>query len=145
MQYININSLVRKYDKHKHTKNISLRFLGGSNSKESSCDAGDLGSIPGWGRSPGEGNGNPFQYSYLENPMDSRAWWAVVQFSSVAQLYLNLCDPVDSSKTRFPVCHQLLEVTQTHVHRVGDTTQPSHPLSSLSHHTFNLSQNQGLL
>ena len=38
--------------------------------KESACNAGDLGSIPGLGRSPGEGNGNPFQYSCLENPMD---------------------------------------------------------------------------
>ena len=42
------------------------------------CNAGDLGSIPGWGRSPGEGNGNPLQYSCLENPMDGGAWWATV-------------------------------------------------------------------
>ena len=40
--------------------------------------AGDLGSIPGLGRTPGEGNGNPLQYSCLENPMDSGAWWAIV-------------------------------------------------------------------
>ena len=40
--------------------------------------AGDLGSIPGSGRSPGEGNGNPLQYSCLENPMDRGAWWAIV-------------------------------------------------------------------
>ena len=39
---------------------------------------GDLGSVPGSGRSPGEWNGNPFQYSYLKNPMDSRAWWTTV-------------------------------------------------------------------
>ena len=39
---------------------------------------GDPGSIPGWGRSPGEGNGNPFQYSYLENPMDRGGWWATI-------------------------------------------------------------------
>ena len=45
-------------------------------SKESTCKAGDTGSIPGSGRSPGEGNGNPFQYSYLENGMVRRAWWA---------------------------------------------------------------------
>ena len=38
----------------------------------------DLGSIPGWGRSPGEGHGNPLRYSCLENPMDRRAWWATV-------------------------------------------------------------------
>ena len=46
--------------------------------KESACSAGDLGSLPGSGRSPGEGNGNPRQYSCLENPMDRGAWWATV-------------------------------------------------------------------
>ena len=46
--------------------------------KESACNAGDLGSIPGLGRSPGEGNGNPLQYSCLENPMDRGAWRATV-------------------------------------------------------------------
>ena len=49
--------------------------------KESDCnarDAGDVGSIPGSGRFPGEGNGNPFQYSCLENPMDGGAWWATI-------------------------------------------------------------------
>ena len=50
---------------------------GGSDGKESTCNLGDLGSVPGSGRSPGEGNGNPLQYSCLENPMD-RAWWATV-------------------------------------------------------------------
>ena len=44
----------------------------------SACNVGDLGSIPGLGRSPGEGNGNPLQYSCLENPMDGGAWWAIV-------------------------------------------------------------------
>ena len=52
-------------------------FPGGSDGKESTCNLGDLGSVPGSGRSPGEGNGNPLQYSCLENPMD-RAWWATV-------------------------------------------------------------------
>ena len=47
---------------------------GGSYGKASVYNAGDLGSIPGSGRSPGEGNGNPLQYSCLENPMDGRAW-----------------------------------------------------------------------
>ena len=46
--------------------------------KESPCNAGDLGSISGLGRSSGEGNGNPLQYPCLENPMDRRAWWASV-------------------------------------------------------------------
>ena len=51
---------------------------GDSDSKQSVYSVGDLGSIPGLGRSPGEGNGNPFQYSCLENPMDGGAWWAIV-------------------------------------------------------------------
>ena len=46
--------------------------------QKSTCDVGDLGSIPGLGRSPGEGNGNPLQYSCLENPMDREAWQATV-------------------------------------------------------------------
>ena len=49
-------------------------FPGGSEVKASACNAGDLGSIPGSGRSPGEGNGNPLQYSCLANPMDGEAW-----------------------------------------------------------------------
>ena len=49
-------------------------FPGGSDGKASAYNAGDLGSIPGSGRSPGEGNGNPLQYSCLENPMDGEAW-----------------------------------------------------------------------
>ena len=49
-------------------------FPGGSEGKVSACNAGDLGSIPGPGRSPGEGNGNPLQYSCLENPMDREGW-----------------------------------------------------------------------
>ena len=55
-----------------------ISFLGGSEVKASACDVGDLGSIPGSGRSPGEGNGNPLQYSCLENPMGGGAWWATV-------------------------------------------------------------------
>ena len=52
---------------------ILLGFPGGSEGKVSACKAGDLASIPGSGRSPGEGNGNPVQYSCLENPMDREA------------------------------------------------------------------------
>ena len=51
-----------------------LGFPGGSEVKESASNAEDPGSIPGSGRSPGEGNGNPLQYSCLENPMDGEAW-----------------------------------------------------------------------
>ena len=53
-------------------------LLSESDSKESACNAGDPGSTPGLGRSPGEGNGNPLQYSCLENPMDREAWQATV-------------------------------------------------------------------
>ena len=56
----------------------TLGFPCSSVGKESACNAGDPGSIPGLGRSPGEGNGNPLQYSCLENPMDRGAWWATV-------------------------------------------------------------------
>ena len=55
-----------------------------------------------------------------------------------------LCNPMDCSTPGFPVHNQLLELTQTHVHWVGDAIQPSHPLSSLSPPAFNLSQHQGL-
>jgi len=57
---------------------LSVGFPGGSDNKESACNAGDLGSIPGLGRSPGEGNGYPLQYSYLENSMNRGAWQATV-------------------------------------------------------------------
>ena len=50
--------------------------------KESACSTGDLGSIPGLGRSPGEGNGNPLQYSGLESPKDRGAWWAAVHWTA---------------------------------------------------------------
>ena len=55
-----------------------MAFLGGSDGKASAYNAGDLGSIPGSGRSSGEGNGNPLQYSCLENPMDGGDWLAAV-------------------------------------------------------------------
>ena len=60
---------------YKHSVNLELLgFPGGSDNKESTCNAGDPGLIPGLGRSPGEGNGNPLQYSCLKNPMDRGAW-----------------------------------------------------------------------
>ena len=55
-----------------------MGFPGGSYGKESACNVGDPGSIPGSGRSLGEGHGNPLQYSCLENPMDGGAWWAPI-------------------------------------------------------------------
>ena len=62
----------------KHLSSLG-RFLGGSDGKESACNVGDLGLIPGSGRSPGEGNGTPLQHPFLENPTDGGAWRATVQ------------------------------------------------------------------
>ena len=133
---------------------------------------GDLGLIPGLGRSAGEGKGCPLQYSGLENSMDCRVhevpksrtqlrnfhfhfrgklclfvtclsimFLLCFQFSCSC---LTLCNTMDRSTPGFPVHHQLLEPTQTHVCRVSDTIQTSHPLSSPSPPAFNLSQNQSL-
>ena len=67
-----------------------------------------------------------------------------VQFISVTQSCLTLCDPMDCSTPGFLVHHQLPELAQTQVHQVSDAIQPSHPLSSPSPPAFNLAQNQGL-
>ena len=69
---------------------------------------------------------------------------SVSQFSSVAQSCPTLCDPMDCSTPGFPVHHQLPELTQTHVHRVGDAIDPGHPLSFPSPPAFSFSQHQGL-
>ena len=66
------------------------------------------------------------------------------QFSSVTQSCLTLCDPMDFSMPGLPVHHQLLGLTHTHVHWIGDAIQPSHPLSPPSPPAFSLSQHQGL-
>ena len=67
----------------------SVRFPGGSEVKASACNVGDLGLIPGSGRSPGEENGNPLQYSCLENPVDGRAWWATVHGVAKSRIWLS--------------------------------------------------------
>ena len=79
-----------------------MGFPGGSDSKESACNEGDLGSIPGWGKSPGERNGYSLQYSCLGNSMDRGVWRATVNGVAksqicvlVAQLCPTLCDPMD--------------------------------------------------
>ena len=63
-------------------------FPSGSDGEESACNAGDLGSIPGSGRSPGEGNSYPLQYSCLENSMDRGTWWAIVY----QIMYVSCCE-----------------------------------------------------
>ena len=62
---------------------------GGSDGKAFACNSGDLGSIPGLGRSPGEGNGNPLQYPCLENPIDREAWEAIVHRVAKSQTWLS--------------------------------------------------------
>ena len=69
---------------------------------------------------------------------------AMRHFSLAAQSHPTLCNPMDCSTPGLPVHHRLLEFTQTHVHRVGDAIQPSHPLSYPSPPAFYLSQHQGL-
>ena len=64
-----------------------LGFHGGSGGKESACNVRDLGSIPGLGRSPGVGNGDPLRYSCLENPMDGGGWRATVHEVAKSQIF----------------------------------------------------------
>ena len=64
-------------------------FPGGSDSKQSACNVRDLDLIPGLGRSPGEGNGDPLQYSHLENSMDRGAWWAIVHEVTKSRTWLS--------------------------------------------------------
>ena len=66
-----------------------LDFSGGSDGKESACNAGDSGLILGSGRSPGEGNGSPLQYSCPENSIDRGAWWAIVHGITKSRIQLN--------------------------------------------------------
>ena len=80
--------------------NSDLINLGGSEVKASARNEGDLGSIPGLGRSPGEGNGNPLQYSCLENPMEGRALWAtvhgVVELDMTKRFHFTIFNPQEN-------------------------------------------------
>ena len=79
-----------------------MSFPGGSEVKVSACSAGDPGSIPGLGKSPGEGNGNPLRYSCLENPMDGGAWWATAH--GVAKSWTRLSDFTCPPRCNNPEC-----------------------------------------
>ena len=72
-------------EEEKTSLGLIMGFPGGSEVKASACNAGELGSIPGLGTSPGEGNGSPLQYSSLENPMDGGAWRTIVHRASKSQ------------------------------------------------------------
>ena len=75
--------------KKKNSAFVLWGFPGGSDSKGSACNAGDPGSIPGQGRSSGEGHGNPLQYSCLENSIDRGAWWPAVHGTAKSQTGLS--------------------------------------------------------
>ena len=106
------------------------------------ANASDTDLISGSERSTEEGNGDPLQYTCLgkshgqRNLVGCSPWhcresdMTSVQFSSVTQLCPTLCNPKNCSTPGLPIHHQLPEFTQTHVHRVSDAIQPSHPLSS---------------
>ena len=81
-------------------------FPGGSGIKNLPAHAGDLGLIPGWGRSPERGNGNPLQCSCLENPMDRGTWWATVYGAAESQTCLSTWQAIKVSlKTKFLYAH----------------------------------------
>ena len=82
-------------------------FPGGSDCKASVYNVGDPGSIPGLGRSPGEGNGNLLQYSCLENPMEGGAWWATV--CGVAKSRTQLSDFTLTLRTLYCIRHDFFE------------------------------------
>ena len=101
---------------------VFFGFPCGSAGKESTCNTGDLGSIPGLGRSPGEGKGYPLQYSCLENSMDRGAWWATVQGIAKNQTRLK-----QLSRQAGPV-GSILQVLNILIHLKLITTQLSYVL-----------------
>ena len=82
--------------------------------KESTCNAGDLGSIPGLGRSPGGGHGNPLQYSCLQDPMDRGAWWATVHGGHKE---LNTTEQL--STTYSTVCFSIMQTKNFQMSKLG--------------------------
>ena len=99
---------------------------------------------PTWVEGLGENQSVQFSCSVVSNSLQPQGGKSV-QFISVAQSCLTLCDPMNRSTPGLPVHHQHPESTQTHVHRISDAIQPSHPLLSPFPPDLNLSQHQGLL
>ena len=128
IELVVLNISPRKFQAQMSSFVSSTKCLGFPCSSVSKESAGDPDLIPGLGRCPGEGNSNPLEY----------------QIRSVAQSCPTLCNSMNRSTPGFPVHHQLPEFIQTHVHRVSDAIQPSHPLSSPSPPAPNPSQHQGL-
>ena len=90
-------------------------YLGGLEGKASACNAGDLGSIPESGRSPGEGNGTPLQYSCLENPMDGGAWEAAVHGVAKSRTQLKRL----SSSSNRDLVKKIADIKRTFHARMG--------------------------
>ena len=114
-----------KYPKFKFMVRFKfMGFPGGSEVKASVCNVGYLGSIPGSGRSPGEGNGTLLQYSCLENPMDGGAWWATVHGVTKSRtLYVTSTMDVHFAPTKVECCpfyrffiHVIDAVMNTHAY-----------------------------
>ena len=109
-----------------------MYFPGGSDGKESTCNAGNLGSIPGLGRSPGGGHGNPLQYSCLENPMDREAYspWGLKEWNTLSD-YAHSTYNEWFKENYFPILTKNLRkcfITQAGLARVDLAKLPLHVL-----------------
>ena len=101
-----------KYGAECTFEGFHIGFPGGSGSTESACNAGELGSFPGLGRFPGEGNGNPLQYSCLENPTDSEAWLATVHEVAELDTTERLTFSLPQHRPGYRFCKSLPNLTQ---------------------------------
>ena len=108
-------------------------FPGGSDGKESACNVGDLGSIPGSGRSPGEGNGYALQYSCLENPMDREAWWATVHGVAKNQTQLSNWHPYTHTHTHTHIMTNDLEHFAMYLFAIHISSLVKYLFSSFAH------------
>ena len=98
-----------------------IGFPGGSDGEESAYNAGDLGSVPGLGRSAGEGNGYPLHYSFLENPMDRGAWWATIHGVTKSQTRLKQLNVHTSWKQHEGFSHSGVAENQDLLWRLGSS------------------------